>query len=218
MVSGNTEKFVVRLHNIHTSWQFFGSQCPDVGRMSMLVGCHNTLCVPQFSWLRCAAPSGESPVYRSGLICVLIWIFRNFHTNQPYLILESLYLLSFVQIESPVVSGGDAGWSQRRGPGEHAVGNPDVPVWEERKPPVPGKAATGQLKAQGVPKSDCENETWKAEEMRNMRTKAVVRVHSEQCIHFEFVMSVLVCSFFKTNQRPRNHSDGPYLGRHVRTG
>lgn len=28
------------------------------------------------------------------------------------------------------------------------MGNPDVPVREEGKPPVPGKAATGQLKAQ----------------------------------------------------------------------
>lgn len=62
---------------------------------------------------------------------------------------KSLCLLSFVQIKSPVVSGGVVGWGEWLGPGGHDVGNTDVPVSEEGNPPVPGKAATGQLKVRG---------------------------------------------------------------------
>lgn len=62
---------------------------------------------------------------------------------------KSLCLLSFVQIKSPVVSGGVVGWGEWLGPGGHDVGNTDVLVSEEGNPPVPGKAATGQLKVRG---------------------------------------------------------------------
>lgn len=44
-----------------------------------------------------------------------------------------------MQIESPAVSGGDAGWGEWCSPGGHDVGNPDVLVWEEGEPPVPCK-------------------------------------------------------------------------------
>lgn len=54
-----------------------------------------------------------------------------------------------LQIESPVIPGGVAGWGERRGPGGHDVGDADVPVWKEGKPSMPGKAATEQLKPHG---------------------------------------------------------------------
>lgn len=56
-----------------------------------------------------------------------------------------------VQAESPVVSGGDAGWSERRDSGEHALGNSDVPVWEKGSPPVSGKNAAVRLTKKGEP-------------------------------------------------------------------
>ncbi len=66
------------------------SHCPDdsnVWRISTLIGCCNTLCVTHFSWLRCATPSGDSPVYRSGLIFGLISNqLRHFHTDPTLMI------------------------------------------------------------------------------------------------------------------------------------
>ncbi len=61
----------------------------------MLIGCHDTLCVTQFSWLRHVTPSGESPVYRSGLIFGLISNqFQDFYTTlgpvKLYLLLNSV--------------------------------------------------------------------------------------------------------------------------------
>lgn len=44
----------------------------------------------------------------------------------------------FVQTEPTAVSGGDAGRGERCGPRQHAVGNSDVPVREEGRPPVSG--------------------------------------------------------------------------------
>lgn len=55
----------------------------------------------------------------------------------------------FVQTESTAVSGGDAGWGERCSPRQHAVGNSDVPVWEEGDPSVSGKILTKQLTGRG---------------------------------------------------------------------
>lgn len=46
-----------------------------------------------------------------------------------------------VQTEPPAFSGSDAGWSERRGSGEHAVGNSDVPVREKGSAPIFGTNA-----------------------------------------------------------------------------
>ncbi len=77
MVYINVIKFVVQLCDIHTQQQMFWSQCPDVsdiGRISMLIDCRNTLCV-QFT------ETCDSKVYWSGLI--LHW------PNLPILYVES---------------------------------------------------------------------------------------------------------------------------------
>lgn len=95
----------------------------------------------------------------------LILFYKSFEN-----LYQSLFIV-FGQIESPVVSGGDAGWGEWRSPGGHAVGNPDVPVREEGKPPVPGKAATGQVKAQENHKERLRSGAVRAEETENMRAK-----------------------------------------------
>lgn len=134
-------------------------------------------------------------------------------------------LLSFVQIEPPAVPGGDVGWSEWCSPGGHAVGNPDVPVWEKRHPPVSGKSANGQLKAQekqeerlwrwsckckkeGESKRYGEYESSQRVEskIRLMRTNEAKRLVSH--VFESRLMSVLVCAFLKTNSlRRRDHND-----------
>lgn len=51
--------------------------------------------------------------------------------------------MTFVQTEPAAVTRGNAGWGERRSSGEHAVGNSDVPVWEEGGHPIHGKRAAG---------------------------------------------------------------------------
>lgn len=93
-----------------------------------------------------------------------------------------MFLCLFLQIESPIISGGDAWWGERCSPGGHDVGNPDVPVWEEGKPPVPGKAATGELKAQENYKQSWGEavKVMRAEKIENMRAKGECREWSQR--------------------------------------
>ncbi len=50
-----------------------------------------TLCVTQFSWLICATPIGESPVYRSGLI----FGSEIFTLVQPFFCMNTYFLVVF---------------------------------------------------------------------------------------------------------------------------
>lgn len=64
------------------------------------------------------------------------------------IVLVCFFVRVFLQTESSALSRGDVGRGERRRPGGHAVGNPDVPVWKKGNHPVSGKMAAEQLNPQ----------------------------------------------------------------------
>lgn len=102
-------------------------------------------------WMKLCSTLYSNTIWQAFLFPVICDCHTSFYSTSLSLkySFKSLCLLSFVQIKSPVVSGGVVGWGEWLGPGGHDVGNTDVLVSEEGNPPVPGKAATGQLKVRG---------------------------------------------------------------------